>query len=129
MLLKCERCGAPLDVPAGAAVRCSYCGAPASPPPPPLQRPGPPGHHNRAVRVQYPLVARRRSSLMSVLFGLIFLGAMLFVVAVNVLPQLARSSSPALQALTNMANQSHTLSLTSWSSAEPGCLIDANGDG
>src|SRR6187399_331397 len=55
MLLKCERCGAPLEVPAGGSVRCGYCGTTATsrepPPRPPNYGPahghghGHPGFH------------------------------------------------------------------------------------
>src|SRR6185503_12719230 len=46
MLIECERCGAPLDVPDSAAsgiVRCQYCGQQTRvlPPQRPMQPPGP----------------------------------------------------------------------------------------
>ena len=67
---------------------------------------------------------------MGIFVSLISVVAILAGVATSFLPQLTRSSSPALQALGNVASQSsRALSSTSWSSSEPGCLIDANGDG
>ena len=135
MLLKCERCGAPLEVPAGSAVRCPYCGTTASAPAPtpPPQRAPPPTYGSPPqyqVRAQVPVVGRGRSGFASVFVWLISVVAVLGGLAASILPQLARSGSPALQALSNVANQStHALSSVSWSSADPGCLIDANGDG
>jgi hypothetical protein len=65
-----------------------------------------------------------------VFITLVSLGGVLIGVGASVLPQLARSNSAALQALGNVtAGAGHALSSTSWSSADPGCLIDANGDG
>jgi hypothetical protein len=129
MLLKCERCGAPLEVPAGSAVRCPYCGTTAqaaAPPPPPPQ--APPRYGPQVARAQ--IAAPRRSSFGTVFVWLITIVGVLGGVAASVVPQLMRSGSPALQALTNVASQSsHALSSTSWSSGDPGCLIDANGDG
>jgi outer membrane protein assembly factor BamB len=85
------------------------------------------------VRIQYPVVARRGSGFLGTVISLISVVVVLGGAAVSILPQLARSGSPALQALSNaasnVASQTHALSSASWSSAEPGCLIDANGDG
>ena len=81
-------------------------------------------------RVQYPVVVRRRSSLLGVLVGLISIGGVVLAIVASVLPQLAMSDSATLKALGNMANgPAHALSSTSWNTGEPGCLIDANGDG
>jgi hypothetical protein len=134
MLLKCERCGAPLEVPAGGTVRCPYCGTTANEPAvtPPPQRAPPPVYQPQA-RAQYPVVVRRRSNVLGIVVGLISVVAVLVGVAASVLPQLAASNSAALKALSNVANGANpvvrALSSTSWSTGDPGCLIDANGDG
>ena len=139
MLLKCERCGAPLEVPAGGAVRCTYCGttatAPAAAPaPPPQQRYGY-GQGANQGRVQAaPVVAVRRSR---VGLGFMLVVPILIAVGASVIPQLMISSatsqafSPALQQALGKVTSSgiSALNTTSWASGDPGCLIDANGDG
>jgi len=129
MLQNCQRCGAPLEVPAGGTVRCQYCGTSATSREPPPRPPQPP----RAVYVPPPTaprVARRRTSFASVFSGLFFVVLVIAGASSAILPQLRRSASPALQALGDVASQStRALSSTSWSGSDPGCLIDANGDG
>lgn len=62
--------------------------------------------------------------------GLISVGGVAVAIGVSVLPQLGLSDSAALKALGNVASDpAHALSSTSWDTGEPGCLIDANGDG
>lgn len=141
MLLKCERCGAPLEVPAGGSVRCNYCGSTTSAPAPaPVHgyghgHPGHGGYGTHPARAQVPIVVAKRSHLGSVLFGLIITLAILGSVAGSIIPRLmSGTGSPALQkALSEVGGGSlpklPALSMTSWSAADPGCLIDANGDG
>jgi len=143
MLLKCERCGAPLEVPAGGSVRCFYCGtttsAPAPPPPPPLhhdrQGHGPIGIH--PLRTQHTPPKAKRGS--GVFLALTVTLIMAVSVSTGVIPRLLRTAgSPALQkALSDVGGTLPTalpsalsaLRNVSWSAADPGCLIDANGDG
>jgi len=136
MLLKCERCGAPLEVPAGATVRCPYCGTTATEPAvAPAPQPTPPPGYGPARPAQYqprPGVVAKRSIVGPLLIGLISTGVALAGVGASLWSQFAASGSPALQALGNAAhavNAAHALGSTSWSSSEPGCLLDANGDG
>ncbi len=110
-------------------MRCQYCGITAQ-----SREPAPrPPQPQRAVYV--PPVARarpvrRRSNFASVFSGMFFAALVIAGVAGAILPQLRRSGSPALQALGNIANEStRALSSTSWSGSDPGCFIDANGDG
>jgi len=141
MLLKCERCGAPLEVPPGGSVRCNYCGTTASAPGP---GPGPvhgyghghTGHGNHPVRARVPLAgAKAASRIGSTLIVVTTTLAVLGSVAVSIVPRLMSStgSSAIQKALSNVGGGSlptlPTLSMTSWSAADPGCLIDANGDG
>ena len=135
MLLKCERCGAPLDVPAGGSVRCPYCGTTATvaaPPAPPAQsgygQPGSP------VRLQVSLTGGKRRGGGGRLAGALSVLAVLITVGAGVLPQIlnATSSSPALQKALGKVTSGGglpALGLANWSSSDPGCLIDANGDG
>ena len=132
MLLKCERCGAPLEVPAGGSVRCQYCGTTATAPapqPPPVQ----PGygqvHGGYPARVQAPVQPVKRSR-----WGLgVLIVPILISVGAGVIPRLLLSgNTPAIQkAFETVTNGKalSSLSSTSWSSGDPGCLIDANGDG
>jgi len=132
MLLKCERCGAPNEVPAGSSVRCPYCGTTASAPAPapPPQRDALPVYPRQPYPQRAPVVVARRSNFLGVVIGLISVVGVLAGVGASLLPQLARSGSPALQALGNVTNNpAHSLSSMGWSSGDPGCLIDANGDG
>jgi len=139
MLLKCERCGAPLEVPAGSSVRCQYCGTTATAPaPPPPAAPAGQGYgyghgHGQGsfqVRVQppTPTVQRSRSGV-----WLYMLVPLLISVAAGVLPRLLVSSEVAgLQGALGKVTSGAgipSLSLTSWASGDPGCLIDADGDG
>ncbi|HEX3777327.1 MAG TPA: hypothetical protein VHV51_22795 [Polyangiaceae bacterium] len=63
------------------------------------------------------------------LVTLIWVGALFGGIGVSVWKQLMRSGSPALQAIGNVAGATRALGSSSWSGSEPGCLIDANGDG
>jgi len=146
MLLKCERCGAPLEVPAGGSVRCGYCGTTTSAPapvPPPVQSYGYGYGHGHGTHGNYPPpprvpVAAKRSPLASLLIVVASTVAVLGGVAVSIVPRLAtRTSSPSIQkAFTDLGGgklpalpTSSALSTSSWSASDPGCLIDANGDG
>ena len=138
MLLKCERCGAPLELPAGGSVRCPYCGttASAAAPAPPAQPYGygqgpAPGYQ---VRVQVPLPTVKRSGGAGRITAVFSVLAVLITVGAGLLPQLlnATNSSPALQKALDkvtIGGGLPSLGLGSWSSSDPGCLIDANGDG
>lgn len=141
MLLKCERCGAPLEVPAGGSVRCGYCGTTASAPlPPPAPTHGygyghgHGAHGNPPPHPQVPLAPAKRSQLGTVIVLTTTLAVLGGVVA-SVVPKLLTSaSSPAIQkAFSNVGGGSlptlPSLSRTSWSASDPGCLLDANGDG
>jgi len=131
MLLKCERCGAPLEIPAGGSVRCNYCGttatAPAPPAPPVLGY----GHAHYAPRAPVPVKPARRH-FGGLLIVLTTTFAVLGGLAMTIVPNLVSgAASPALQkAFSNVGGGAlPTLSTTSWSASDPGCLIDANGDG
>ncbi len=121
-------------------MRCPYCGTTASvaAPPPPAQpygygqapAPGP----AYQVRIQVPVQTVKRSRGSARLAGAFSVLAVLVTVGAGLLPQLlnATNSSPALQqALDKVTNGGGlpALGLSSWSSGDPGCLIDANGDG
>ena len=137
MLLKCERCGAPLEVPAGGAVRCPYCGTTASAPAPaPAASPAhgvgyfptqPGAGHPPRGQAPVPSAVRGRST------WVWFLVPVLLSVGAGVVPRLLQSTdAPALQqALSKVTSGSRvpTLSAISWGGGDPGCLIDANGDG
>jgi len=134
MLLKCERCGAPLEIPAGGSVRCNYCGttthAPA-PPPAAGHGHGYGGHGQSPARAQVP-VAHGRSHWGTILIVLTVTLALGASFAASMIGKLASSTgSPAIQkAFSNVGGGSLPKpSTTNWSSGEPGCLIDANGDG
>lgn len=142
MLLKCERCGAPLEVPAGGSVRCPYCGTTATAPAPaPQAPPAPPygygqhGHgHESPHRVRVaPVPARRGGGVGRVVWAFSVM-AVLGAVSAGLIPMLtaAGTSAPALQKAFEKVTTGGGLpqiNLTSWSSGDPGCLIDANGDG
>jgi hypothetical protein len=139
MLLKCERCGAPLEAPAGGAIRCPYCGttasAPAAQAPPQPPAPPPPGYgYGPALqnRVQRALPVATGSRFGSRLVGLIITVGILAGVAAGVVPLLMATGSPAVQAALGKVTLpvgALRASLTSWSSSPAGCFIDANGDG
>ncbi|MEO6603881.1 MAG: PQQ-binding-like beta-propeller repeat protein [Polyangiaceae bacterium] len=149
MLLKCERCGAPLEVPAGGSERCPYCGttataaAPAPPPPaaPPYGYAQGHGHvhaHGAALREQMLAQVRaqtvKRTRGVGRIIGAFSVMAVVGAVGAGLIPLLTSvtTSAPALQkALGKVASGGGltTLGLTSWSSSDSGCLIDANGDG
>jgi len=142
MLLKCERCGAPLEIPAGGSVRCNYCGTTTHAPAPPAVHGyghgGPGGHGGHGHYPAQPQVAAapaKRSHLGSILIVLTTTLAILGSVAASIVPRLVSSTtSPAIQkAFSDVGVGSlpklPTLSTVSWSAADPGCLIDANGDG
>jgi len=145
MLLKCERCGAPLEVPAGGSVRCGYCGTTATAPapvhaPPPAQGYGHGhGHGYQSPRAHVPATPQKRSHLGSLLIVVTTTVAVLGSIAASVIPRLvANSASPAIQkALSDVGGGTlparptalSALSTSSWSASDPGCLIDANGDG
>ena len=139
MLLKCERCGAPLEVPAGGSVRCQYCGttatAPAPAPPPPPQHYGyGHGHGAPQVRVQASVAPAKRSHAGAVLTVIISSIAVFGGMGASLWSRMltSNSSSSAIQqALDKVASGGGipTVSSISWGSGVPGCLIDANGDG
>ena len=138
MLLKCERCGAPHEVPAGGSLRCNYCGttvtAPA-PAPPPVHNYGHGGHGHYPAHAQVPVAPVKRSHLGTTLIVLTTTLAVIGSVAASIIPKIvSSSSSPAIQkAFSNVGGGSlptlPTRSSISWSASDPGCLIDANGDG
>jgi len=143
MLLKCERCGAPLEVPAGGAVRCPYCGTTATAPAPPQAAPAPhvadyrTGHaapgvypvQGYAPHVRQPARARVTWAWLAL--------PVLVSVGAGVLPRLFQSAAapalpPALQQALNQVTGGSgvpSLSAIGWGGGDPGCLIDANGDG
>ena len=134
MLVKCERCGAPLEVPAGSAIRCPYCGttasapAPQAPPQPPAGYGYGPALQNRPQRPV--VVVPTRSRVGSTIIGIIITVGILAGVAAGVAPLLLATGSPAVQAaLGKVTSAGGALSLGSWSSSPAGCFIDANGDG
>jgi len=142
MLLKCERCGAPLEVPAGGSVRCPYCGTTASAPAPtPPAQPAHPygygqhGHgHPSPQQVRVVNVPARRSGGMGRIIAAFSVMAIIGGVSAGVIPLLTSvtTSAPALQKALGKVTSGGglpTLSMTNWSSSDPGCLIDANGDG
>ena len=132
MLLKCERCGAPLEVPAGTSVRCQYCGTTAGAP-----APAPPaaptdygygqGHGRYPVRVQPPVQPHRSP----MWIGLVTAGSVVVAsLAATVLPQLMTGNTSTIkQAFNDGGAGSVTLSQIGWATSPPGCFIDANGDG
>ena len=141
MLLKCERCGAPLEVPAGGSVRCNYCGttatAPAPPPPPPNygHGHGQPGYHPRPhvpVGTQHKPASGVRFALSGVIFSVVLVSSF-------VIPRVMSNvrSAQLQKALTEVGGGTlpslptglSSLRNVSWSASDPGCLIDANGDG
>ena len=148
MVLKCERCGAPLEVPAGGSVRCVYCGTTTSAPaPPPVVNHGhgygppgygPPGTHPVISQVAVNPAKAQRTGGALVVFSAVLVLAVSFGAAT--IPRLLSNvGSPAIQKAlgevragslpTSLATARSTLSTASWSAADPGCLIDANGDG
>ena len=145
MLLKCERCGAPLEVPAGGSIRCNYCGTTATAPAPaPSPAPvhgyhghghGHGAHGNLPAHTQVPVVPAKRSHLGSTLIVLTTTLAVLGSVAASIVPRLMSSASaPAIQKVFSDVGggslpQLPALRTSSWSASDPGCLIDANGDG
>ncbi len=137
MLLKCERCGAPLEVSPGSAVRCGYCGTTAAVPAERVPSRGLPfqGSGSAPWPQQAPRSARgiRRSALGNLLLGGVTALAILGGVAASVLSRLSSTQSPTLRALSSVASPLRGRPVNgspiSWSSSPPGCLIDANGDG
>ncbi len=128
MLQNCERCGAPLEVPAGATVRCQYCGTTATS----REAPPRPQQPMRAVYVPPQALVKpaRRSNFAGVFSGVFFFAIVIAGVSSALFSQVRRGGSSTLQALGNVASQTtRAMSSTSWSGSDPGCLIDANGDG
>ncbi|MEP7050322.1 MAG: PQQ-binding-like beta-propeller repeat protein [Pseudomonadota bacterium] len=147
MLLKCDRCGAPLEVPPGINVRCPYCGTTAVAPAPQAPAPAPPhtgpGYYGygspqelqeRAARlagVPQPVKSARTRGAVT---GLVTTAVIVVGVAASLFPTLRALNNPALQALSQAASDpghAQTVATTpiSWNSSPAGCLIDANGDG
>ncbi|HEY0464032.1 MAG TPA: hypothetical protein VGC79_07480 [Polyangiaceae bacterium] len=139
MLLKCERCGAPLEVPAGGSVRCGYCGTTTSAPAPAPTHGhghGQWAHGNYPPHPHAPVAPVKRSHLGSVLIVVTTTLAVIGGVSASILPKLlSPTSSPTIQkAFSQVGGGSlptaiPTLSRISWSASDPGCLLDANGDG
>ena len=147
MLLKCDRCGAPLEVPPGANVRCPYCGTTAAAPAPQAPLPAPPQAppayfrhatpqelQDRAARLAAVTQTAKGGRMLGLVIGLVTTGAVVAGVGASVLPAIRAANSPALQALGKVAsNPGGALAAASnpisWSSSPAGCLIDANGDG
>ncbi|HET7542279.1 MAG TPA: hypothetical protein VFK05_20565 [Polyangiaceae bacterium] len=143
MHLKCERCGAPLEVPAGGSVRCFYCGtttaAPAPPAPvmPPGHGYGGPGMHPPQPPLPVAKPQHRQHGVGLWLVGTIL--TLMISFSAGIIPRLLNSAgSPALQKALNEVGGGKLPALPtalsipglgSWSAADPGCLIDANGDG
>jgi outer membrane protein assembly factor BamB len=118
MLLTCERCGAPLDIPPGGAVRCAFCGA-----------------TTRAAAAPYPRAQpsnqrfAKRAGIASALVGLIVAFAVVGGVAANILSKPSATAVPAPPATSEAAEAAPVPPTVIWSTLAPGCLIDANGDG
>ena len=146
MLLKCERCGAPLEVPAAGSVRCGYCGTTSNAPLPASPSVhgygyGQAGHGHSPARAQLPVAPAKRSHSATILIVLATTFVALIGFAASIVPRLLSSSdSPALQKAFNDVGGGAlpklpklpalpALSTSRWSAAEPGCLLDANGDG
>ncbi len=137
MLLKCERCGAPLEVATGSVVRCAYCGSTTTVPAQPLPLGASPWPGFGNAPEPQPYVRRatgaRRSLVGSRVLGAMTALAVLGGVAVSVVLRVLVTGSPTLRALSQVGGPVHGLSAgvspISWSSSPPGCLIDANGDG
>jgi hypothetical protein len=123
-------------------VRCPYCGTTAlAPAPAPPPQPAPPhgygqhGHgHGAQPQVRVVHVPVRRGSGVGRIIGAFSVMAILGAVSAGVVPLLtaASTSAPALQkAFGKVATGGGLpqLNLTNWGSGDPGCLIDANGDG
>jgi hypothetical protein len=93
------------------------------------------GHGHYPGPAQVPGAPAKRSHFPNTLIALTTALVIFGSVAASVIPRLISSTSaPAIQkALSNVGGGSlpklPTLSMTSWGSANPGCLIDANGDG
>src|SRR3954462_10182525 len=127
MLLKCERCGAPLEVPAGASVRCNYCGttatAPAPPPAPAVHGYGH-GHGYQGhypARPQVPAAPAKSNHWGSILIVLTTTLAVLGSIAGAIVPRLVSSTTtPAIQkALGNVGGvTSPTRSAFTWSASD-----------
>jgi hypothetical protein len=137
MLLRCERCGAPHEVPVGGSVRCNYCGTTTSAPAP-VPAPAQVHHYGHGEHGHYPARAQaavapaKRSHWGGILIALTTTLAVVGSVAGAIISRLiGTSTTPAIQkAFGNVGGGSlPTLNMTSWSAADPGCLIDANGDG
>jgi LSD1 subclass zinc finger protein len=137
MLIECERCGAPLDVPDGSQiVRCQYCGqqtrvlAPQRPhpPQPPYPPPGgpwgaPPGGMPPAYpqRIPQVVVPRPRAPgcatpLIAVVIGVLAVGAIGFLQVIN---RLTGGSG----------SRGSLLGPSAWAPHPRACFVDANGDG
>jgi len=136
MHLKCERCGAPLEVPAGGSVRCAYCGTVSTAPmaPAPVMHPG---YGHGASQPQNQLRSRHHAG--GVVFAIGVTLAVLVSVSVAVVPRLLNNvGAPTIQKalsdvgggkLPTLPTALPTRHSFSWSASEPGCLLDANGDG
>ncbi len=120
-------------------MRCPYCGTTASAPAPtPPAQPYGYGQHSHAhvshQQVRVVQVPTRRSSGAGRIIGAFSVMAIIGGVSAGVVPLLTSvtSSAPALQkALGKVTSGGGLPSISSinWSSSDPGCLIDANGDG
>jgi len=144
MILKCERCGAPLEVHPGGSVRCNYCGtvtnAPAPPPPAPYPGYGQGGHGghgygghgNHPAGAHAPTTPAKQSHTGSILIILTVTLAVLGSFAGAIIPRLVTTTTTTTIQKTfgNVGGVTlPTRSAISWSASDPGCLIDANGDG
>lgn len=125
MLVECERCGAPQELPPGGAARCLYCGTTAHAPPARASL----GAYDLAPLLRAPRLAQAPRNP----WRLVLLGG---VVGIAVIGSVLASSLPANRAVT--ANPAPVLQRVfgkvaspsiGWSTSDPGCLIDANGDG
>jgi hypothetical protein len=138
MLLKCERCGAPLEIPVGGSVRCNYCGSVTRAPAPPAAAPGHGyghgghGHHPAHHQVVAPA---KRSHWGGILIALTIALSLGVSFAASMISKLSSSagSTTIQKAISKVGGGTlptlPTRSAISWSASDPGCMIDANGDG
>lgn len=133
MLLKCERCGAPLEVPPGGAVRCPYCGTTASAPAPVAPPPAPNYEYERQMqqaRARAAVRPVRASRSGGIALGVMIALGVLGSLSASLIPRLMSAGSSAdVQQVLSQATRGISVSSIGWDTGDPGCLIDANGDG
>ncbi|HEY4158024.1 MAG TPA: hypothetical protein VGM29_08000 [Polyangiaceae bacterium] len=119
MLIKCDRCGAPLDVhPSQTSVVCQYCGMTSVVPQQSLPAPLP----VRPVTAPAGNAGGKIAIIMIVAIALI--GSV-----ISVIPLVFRSANSSAGSGAGSSGGGVVNSSLGWSASPPGCFVDANGDG